>query len=113
MTTPLKAGDIVWVVFDPVVGSEQSGRRPAIILSDTHYNSLYPRSIVCPITSNLTPWPTKVLLPDGMRTVGAVLADQPRTLHRDGRGFRPIEETPDHILADVRAIVGAILGISG
>lgn len=113
MVTAVKAGDIVWVVFDPVVGSEQSGRRPGIVLSETDYNSLYPRSLICPITSNLTPWPTKVLLPSGMKTVGAVLADQPRTVHRQGRGFRFIESAPKRVLADVREIVGAILGISG
>lgn len=106
----LEAGDIVWVVFDPVVGSEQGGRRPAIVLTDKSYNSLYPRSVVCPITGNRTPWPTKVLLPVGMKTGGAVLADQPRTLHREGRSFRFIERAPDDILAEVRAIVGSILG---
>jgi hypothetical protein len=48
-----------------------------------------------------------------MKTVGAVLADQPRTVHREGRGFRFIESAPDTVLSDVREIVGAILGISG
>ncbi len=110
--TSLEAGDIVWVVFDPVVGTEQGGRRPAIVLTDAQYNSLYPRSIVCPITRNRTSWPTKVVLPHGMRTSGAVLADQPRTVHREGRGFRLIERAPVEVLANVRAIVGSILGIS-
>lgn len=111
--TSLKAGDIVWVVFDPVVGTEQGGRRPAIVLTDESYNALYPRSVVCPITRNRAPWPTKVLLPDGMKTSGAVLADQPRTVHREGRGFRFIERAPDAVLAEVRAIVAAILGMAG
>jgi mRNA interferase MazF len=108
----LKAGDIVWVVFDPVIGTEQGGRRPAIVLTNSDYNDLYPRSVVCPITQNTTPWPTKVLLPDSMKIVGAVLADQPRTFHRQGRSFRFIEHAPEEVLADVRAIVGSILGIS-
>ena len=110
--TSLTAGDIVWVVFDPVIGTEQGGRRPAIIVSDSDYNALYPRSIVCPITRNATPWPTKVVLPEGMKTAGAILADQPRTVHREGRNFRFIERAPDPVLADVRAIIGSILGIN-
>lgn len=110
--TSLDAGDIVWVVFDPVIGTEQGGRRPAIVLSSADYNTLYPRFIVCPITRNPTPWPTKVLLPSGMKISGAVLADQPRTVHRQGRSFRFIERAPEELLADVRAIVGAILGIT-
>lgn len=109
--TSLNAGDIVWVDFDPVVGTEQAGRRPAIVLSDQDYNKLYPRSIVCPITRNSTPWPTKVILPAGMRTGGAVLADQPRTVHREGRGFRFIEAASPDVLAQVRAIVGELIGI--
>ena len=111
MTNIPGAGDIVWVDFDPVKGTEQSGRRPAIVLTDRGYNGLYPRSVVCPITSNDTEWPTKVLLPDNMTTKGGVLADQPRTVDRAERGFRFIERAPDEVLADVRAIVAALLQI--
>jgi mRNA interferase MazF len=109
-TRILDAGDVVWVDFDPALG-EQAGRRPALILTDQDFNSLYPRSVVCPITRNLAPWPTKVLLPSEMRTKGSVLADQPRTVHRSERGFRFIERAPDEVLADVRAILAALLGI--
>jgi len=31
-------GDIVWADLDPVIGHEQSGRRPALILSDSLFN---------------------------------------------------------------------------
>lgn len=48
-----------------------------------------------------------------MKTRGFVLADQVRTLHRSERGFRFIEHAPDDVLAEVRAIVRAILGITG
>ena len=108
----LNDGDIVWVDFDPVRGTEQAGRRPAIVLTDIAFNALYPRSVVCPITGNATPWPTKVLLPSGMKTRGAVLADQPRTIHRAERGFRFIEHAPKEVLANVRDILGELLQIS-
>lgn len=75
--TFFEAGDIVWGDFDPVRGTEQRGVRPTIILTDREFNALYPRSVVCPITKNVTPWPTKVILPEGMKTRGAVMADQP------------------------------------
>lgn len=107
-----EAGDIVWVDFDPVLGTEQAGRRPAIIITDRSYNELYPRSVVCPISKNVVPWPTKVLLPEGMRTRGGVLADQPRTVTRAERGFRHIERAPDEVLGQVRAIIGELLGIT-
>lgn len=107
----LSAGDIVSVVPDPVIGTEQGGRRPAIVLTDQQFNSREPRSIVCPITRNLVPWPTKVLLPDGMKTRGAILVDQIRNVQRERRSFRFIEQAPDEVLAEVRAILAALLGL--
>ncbi|MBN9071344.1 MAG: type II toxin-antitoxin system PemK/MazF family toxin [Rhizobiales bacterium] len=109
--TSLSAGDIVWVNFEPVRGSEQGGARPAIVLTSEAFHAASNKAIVCPITSNPIPWPTKVPLPAGMKTQGYVLADQIRTLHRSDRGFRFIEHAPDEVPADVRAVVGAILGI--
>jgi len=105
------AGDIVWVDFDPVRGTEQAGRRPALVLTSKDFHELYPRAIVCPITGNMTPWPTKVFLPEGMQTRGAVLADQPRTIHRSERGFRLIEPAPEEVHAMVRAILRELLQI--
>lgn len=110
--TSFDAGDIVWTDLDPVVGTEQGGRRPAIVLTDMAFNVREKRSVICPITQNLTPWPTKVLLPAGMKTRGAVLTDQVRSVHRDVRGFRFIEHAPEELLAQVRSVLGAILGIS-
>lgn len=106
-----KAGDIAWIVLDPVVGTEQAGRRPCLVLTGEAFNSRDQRSIVCPITNNVTPWPTKVILPQGMRTRGAVLADQPRSVHRRERGFRLIEEAPPDVLLQARAVLREILFI--
>src|SRR5690606_25820616 len=103
--------DIVWIELDPVLGTEQGGRRPAIVLTDREFNARDKRSIICPITRNLSPWPTKVILPDGMKTTGAVLVDQIRNVSRTERGFRFIERAPENVLAEVRAILAAVLQI--
>ena len=108
--TSLRAGDIVWADFDPVRGSEQGGVRPAIVLTSVEFHTASTKAIVCPITRNPVPWPTKIALAEGMRSKGFVLADQIRTLHRSERGFRFIEHAPEEVLADVRAIVSSILG---
>ncbi|MCL5076727.1 MAG: type II toxin-antitoxin system PemK/MazF family toxin, partial [Actinobacteria bacterium] len=34
-----EAGDIVWIQFNPQAGHEQSGHRPAVVLSPSAYNS--------------------------------------------------------------------------
>ena len=57
------AGDIYWVEFDPALGTEQKGRRPALVISNERLNLRSPRLIVCAITSTARPWPTHVALP--------------------------------------------------
>ena len=55
-----------------------------------------------------------MLLPAGLKTRGAILADQPRSVHRGGAGFSlPSSAVPDSVLADARAILAAILGHQG
>lgn len=48
---PLARGDVVWVDFGPVVGTEQAGRRPAVVLSPSIYNALSPVVTVAAITT--------------------------------------------------------------
>jgi mRNA interferase MazF len=52
MTEPLRPGDVWLVILNPVVGSEQAGRRPVIIVSGPLHLSL-PHAVVfvVPITS--------------------------------------------------------------
>ena len=52
---PLDAGDIVWVDLRPVLGREQGGVRPAIVLSTQDFHRLDQPAIVCPVTSNAKP----------------------------------------------------------
>lgn len=47
----IKRGDIFYADLDPVVGSEQSGVRPVLILSNNLGNRNGPTVIVCAITS--------------------------------------------------------------
>jgi mRNA interferase MazF len=46
-------GDIVWLQFDPQLGHEQAGRRPALIVSPQSYNSKVGLALLCPITSTV------------------------------------------------------------
>jgi mRNA interferase MazF len=105
------AGDLVWVDFDPVRGTEQAGRRPALVLSAVVYNDESGRAIVCPITSNIRPWPFKVVLPDGLRTRGAILVDQIRAVHRATRVFDHIERVPRQVLREVQSKLAALVGM--
>ena len=44
-------GDAVWINFDPQIGHEQAGCRPALVLSKRDYNGKLGLTVVCPITN--------------------------------------------------------------
>jgi mRNA interferase MazF len=105
----LDAGDLVWVELDPVRGREQSGRRPAVVISPAAYHKVSQVALVCPITSNLGTWPFKVLLPDGLKVKGAVLVDQVRAVDRAQRIFGRAGRVPDETLDRIRNILVAVI----
>ena len=104
------AGDIVWVELGPVRGSEQDGRRPALILSDITYHQTSRRAVICPISSTDREWPYHVRLPPGLATTGVVLIDQIRTIDRRERMFDLVERVPGGVLLNVRNRIAALLG---
>jgi mRNA interferase MazF len=106
------AGDIAWVELGPVKGSEQDGRRPALVLSEAGYHETSRRAVICPISSTERPWAYHVPLPVGLATTGVVLIDQIRTIDRAERMFDIVERVPGEILADVRDRIAALLGIN-
>jgi mRNA interferase MazF len=56
-------GDIVWLNFNPQAGHEQSGRRPALVVSPIAYNNKVGLAIFCPITNQEKGYPFEVKLP--------------------------------------------------
>jgi mRNA interferase MazF len=68
-------GDLVWLDFNPQAGHEQSGRRPAVVLSPTPYNKKIGLALVCPVTKQAKGYPFEVPLPEGLPVAGVVLSD--------------------------------------
>lgn len=58
----MKQCDIYEMYFDPVKGSEQSGRRPAVIISGNAANDNLNTVIVCPLTSKIKNYRGNVIL---------------------------------------------------
>jgi mRNA interferase MazF len=67
-------GDLIWLTFDPRVGHEQAGRRPALVLSPKIYNQKSGLALVCPVTSQTKGYPFEVRVPDGAGVTGVILA---------------------------------------
>lgn len=73
-------GDVVWITLNPRGGHEQSGRRPAVVLSPRAYNAKVGLAVMCPVTNQVKGYPFEVTLPQGLPVSGAVLSDQVRSL---------------------------------
>lgn len=102
-------GDVIWVDFSPRVGHEQSGRRPALVLSPRNYNERSSVALACPISSRIRDWPFEVRLPDGAAVTGVVLADQIRSLDWRARGATIGGKVPRTVVADVQEKVRLLL----
>jgi len=79
---------LIWTDFDPATGLEQGGRRPALVVSDALFTAATGLAAVCPITSRVRPFPTSVVLPEGLAVSGAVLLSRIRSIDTLARPVR-------------------------
>lgn len=96
-----EAGDIIWLVFDPRIGHEQSGRRPALVLSPRVFTERTSLAIVCPVTSKIKKLPFEIVL-SKTKTKGAVLPIHVRSVDIEARKAQYIETVPPATLDQVR-----------
>lgn len=85
----VKRGQIYYADLSPVVGSEQDGFRPVLILQNDTGNKYSPTTIVAPITSTKpnTHFPTHVRVDvEGLVSGSVVLLEQIRTIDKDTMG---------------------------
>jgi mRNA interferase MazF len=90
-------GDIVIMNFDPQIGFEQKGRRPALVVSNNKYNQHCKMAMVCPITNTDKEHAFHIRL-NSTQTTGVILCDQVRTLDISARDASFKESVPDDIL---------------
>jgi mRNA interferase MazF len=102
------AGDIIWLNFDPQVGHEQAGHRPAVVLSPARYNRLTGMLVCVPMTTRVKGYTFEVRIA-GNRG-GVALADQVKSFDWRARRAtakgRASAAELDEIRAKLRALVG-------
>ncbi|GAX07253.1 toxin-antitoxin addiction module toxin component MazF [Secundilactobacillus pentosiphilus] len=103
----LHQGDIITVNFKDTEGHEQRGQRPALVVSDDHYNRFTRTVKVVAITSHGTDFPLHVVLPAGLQTFGQVLTEQERSIDPQAREVEFIERCPQEVLDKVLDLVTA------
>jgi mRNA interferase MazF len=94
-------GDIVWIKLDRQSDHEQSGQRPAIVLSPKKYNSKTGLIICCPITSQEKNYPFEVKIPGGLPVSGVILTDQVKSLDWHARRAEFVCKTRPSVVKDV------------
>ena len=87
MTAEFRRGDVFYADLNPVVGSEQAGRRPVLIIQNDVGNRFGQTVIVAALTSSLgkKPYPTEVRLAAGagrQTKDSAIRLDQIRTIDK-------------------------------
>lgn len=87
MILMVKRGDIFYADLSPVVGSEQGGVRPVLVIQNDVGNKYSPTVIVAAITSqiNKAKMPTHLELPGdeyGLSKNSVILAEQIRTVDK-------------------------------
>ena len=102
-------GDLVWLEFTPPAGSEQAGRRPALVLSPKASNRKVGLALFCPVMSTIKGYPFGVRLPDESSLSGFVLSEPLKSLDWRSRTVKFIEPAPSDVMAMVSARVLPLL----
>lgn len=84
--TNIEKGDIFYAVLSPVIGSEQGGERPVVVVQNNLGNEYNPTVIVAPLTKILKKrrLPMHVFIPKNpfLRFDSQILLEQVRTLDK-------------------------------
>jgi mRNA interferase MazF len=96
-------GDCVWITFNPVQGHEQTGRRPALVLSPRSYNRKTGLCVVCPATRHKKGYAFEVSYAPTKNEPSVILADHVRCLDWRVRQVQLIDHVPAEVLDEVVA----------
>ena len=102
-------GDLISVNFAPTKGREQTGERPALVISNTKYNKQSGFVLACPITSTKRAMNIRVPLDERTTTQGDILCEQVRIIDLMERSYRVIESAPQDILQEVYKVINALI----
>lgn len=112
----VKRGEIYYADLSPVVGSEQGGVRPVLVVQNNVGNRYSPTVIAAAITSQLdkAKLPTHIAVPAevcGLPRNSVVLLEQIRTIDKKRLGEK-IGELPSGMMARVNEALLVSLGFS-
>lgn len=104
-------GDVVWINMNPQVGHEQSGRRPAVVLSPYSYNAKVGLALFSPVTNPIKGYPFEVIIPEGFKVTGAILSDQVKSLDWKVRNAEFFDRIPESVTLEILTKLATLLRI--
>ena len=119
--TQVRRGDIFYADLSPVVGSEQGGLRPVLIVQNDIGNRYSPTVIAAAITSRMskTKLPThidvcraEISTDPGLARDSVILLEQIRTLDKR-RLKEKMGHLDDHLMAQVDSAILVSFGLAG
>ncbi len=112
----IKRGDMFYADLSPVVGSEQGGIRPVLIIQNDLGNKYSPTVIAAAITSQTgkTKLPTHIEIDSklyGLKSNSVVLAEQIRTIDKSRLKEKIGHITDEKIIDKVNNALGVSFGL--
>jgi mRNA interferase MazF len=102
---------IYWVDLNPVIGSEISKVRPAVVVSDNLMNEHLQRVVVCPLTLKLHPrWRSRILI-DCAGKPCEIAVDQIRTISKF-RIQKVLDQLNDVNAEQLRSLIVEMYGLA-
>ncbi len=112
----ISRGDVVLCDLNPVVGTEQAGIRPVVIVQIDRANAVSPHTIIAPFTSKIRRviLPSHVFVPAGVGGLSqdsVILGEQIRVIDKS-RILKVIGHLDDTYMQDLATALCEILGLS-
>jgi mRNA interferase MazF len=111
----ISRGDVALCDLNPVMGTEQAGIRPVIILQIDRANAVSPHTIIAPFTTKIRRalLPSHVLVPTGVGGLtqdSVVLCEQIRVIDK-GRIIRVLGHLNDPYMKEIAKALSIILDL--
>lgn len=111
----IKRGNIVLCDLNPVVGTEQAGVRPVVIIQIDRANTISPHTIIAPFTSKIRRalLPSHVFVPSGIGGLtqnSVMLCEQIRVIDKS-RIIKVMGQLDEDYMMQLKVALSNILGL--
>jgi mRNA interferase MazF len=104
----LTRGEVIRVSFDPIIGHERAGYRPALVISDAVFHRATGFALCLPITSKKKGLLFEIEI-HGKHITGVALPHGARMLDLEHRNFICIEKMPNDVIVKAQIVLSKII----